>query len=68
MPILFRASPSLVGDRLYLLSVRGVTFILSADGEGKELGRRELGEASNACPAFVEGRIYFRGRQHLYCP
>ena len=63
----FRSSPSLVGDRVYLMSEGGVMFIFAADREYKELGRVELGEASNTCPAFMDGRIYIRGKENLYC-
>jgi len=63
----FKASPSLVGDRVYLMSEEGVMFIFAADREYKELGRAELGEAVNTCPAFMDGRIYIRGKEHLYC-
>ena len=63
----FRASPSLVGDRLYLLSEKGVMFILEAGTEYKEPARWELGEACYASPAFANGRIYIRGVENLYC-
>ena len=63
----FRASPSLVGDRLYLMSEEGLTFIIEAGTEYKELARCELGESCFASPAFADGRIYFRGLQNLYC-
>ncbi len=62
----FFASPSLVGDRLYLLSEKGVMSILSAGPEFKELARAELGEPASASPAFAGGRIYIRGKSHLY--
>ena len=63
----FRASPSLVGDSVYLLSEKGVMFIIEAGLEYKELGRCELGEDCCASPAFADGRIYIRGVEHLYC-
>jgi outer membrane protein assembly factor BamB len=63
----FRSSPTLVGNRLYLMSQSGVMFIVEAGREYQELGSAELGEASNACPAFLDGRIYIRGKEHLYC-
>lgn len=63
----FLASPSLVGDRLYLLSQEGVMFIIDAGTEYKELGRCELGEDCHASPAFADGRIYIRGLKNLYC-
>ncbi len=63
----FRASPSLVGDRLYLLSEEGVMFIIEGGPEHKELARCELGEDCHASPAFADGRIYIRGLKNLYC-
>jgi len=71
----FLASPSIVGDKLYLLSAEGVMFISQtgpfdkAQGkpEYKELARCELGEPCHASPAFVDGRIYIRSSTHLYC-
>jgi len=63
----FFASPSLIGDRLYLLSQKGVMFIIEAATEYKELARCELREDCHASPAFVDGRIYIRGTKNLYC-
>jgi outer membrane protein assembly factor BamB len=63
----FKASPTLVGDRLYLLSEKGVMFIAEFTEGYKEVGRCELGEDCHASPAFVNGRIYIRGLEHLYC-
>jgi outer membrane protein assembly factor BamB len=63
----FQASPSLVGDKLYLLSEEGVMFIVEAGREYKELARNELGEKCYASPAFLDGRIYLRGEKNLFC-
>jgi outer membrane protein assembly factor BamB len=76
----FWASPSLVlapaspdasrgsgGDNLYLLTEKGVMFIVQAGPEYKELTRCELGEECRASPAFADGRIYIRGLENLYC-
>ncbi len=82
----FTASPSMVGDRVYLLTEDGVMIIVQALGkldqknsdspsantreagrEFQEIGRCELGEGSSACPAFMDGRIYIRGEENLYC-
>jgi outer membrane protein assembly factor BamB len=63
----FKASQSLVGDRLYLLSEQGITFIAEVGSEYKELARCELGEDCHASPAFADGRIYIRGLKNLYC-
>ena len=63
----FRASPSIVGDRLYLMSEKGVMFIVKIGTEYQELARCELGEKSYASPAFADGRMYIRGLENLYC-
>ncbi len=63
----FLASPSLVGNSLYLLSEKGVMFISQVGAEYKELAKCELGEKCHASPAFADGRIYIRGVEHLYC-
>lgn len=63
----FRASPSLVGSKLYLLSEKGRMFIIEAGPAYKELTKCELGENCHASPAFADGRIFIRGMQNLYC-
>ena len=63
----FQASATLVGDKLYVLSYKGVMHILHAGADFKELGRNELGEKCLATPAFMDGRIYIRGKKNLYC-
>jgi outer membrane protein assembly factor BamB len=63
----FQASPSLVGNRLYLLSEKGIMFIVEAGMEYKQLAKCELGEDCHASPAFADGHIYIRGQENLYC-
>ena len=63
----FKSSPTVVGDRIYLMDAKGVMHFLSTGRAYKELGKAALGEPSNTCPAFVNGRIYIRGKYNLYC-
>jgi len=63
----FFASPSLVGDKLYLLDDKGVMSIAEYKPEYKELAKCKLGEECRASPAFADGRIYIRGLENLYC-
>jgi len=64
----FQASPTLVNGRLWLLNSNGVMIMGTADGEGfAETSRAPLGEKCGASPAFAPGRVYLRGRKHLYC-
>ena len=63
----FQASPSIVGDRLYLFEETGKVLVVEVSRQFKELARSDLGEAVYASPAFVEGRIYIRGSKSLFC-
>ncbi|MBL7106035.1 MAG: PQQ-binding-like beta-propeller repeat protein [Phycisphaerae bacterium] len=63
----FTSSPSLVGDRLYLLSEKGIMSIAKVGSEYTEVAKSSLGEKCYASPAFSDGRIYIRGVENLYC-
>jgi outer membrane protein assembly factor BamB len=62
----FQASPTLIGDRIYLLAEDGTLLIINAGPEYKEIKRNKLGEKCYASPAFQDGRIYIRGTENLY--
>jgi outer membrane protein assembly factor BamB len=62
----FKASPCLVGNKLYLLSEKGLMYIAEVGPAYKELGKCPLGEECNASPAFADGRIFIRGMKNLY--
>ncbi|MEI7908461.1 MAG: PQQ-binding-like beta-propeller repeat protein [Verrucomicrobiota bacterium] len=64
----FQASPSLINGHIHLLTAKGVMIRGEATKDGfKEISRSELGEATGASPAFAPGRIYLRGKKHLFC-
>ncbi|MHC4194992.1 MAG: outer membrane protein assembly factor BamB family protein [Planctomycetota bacterium] len=63
----FQASPSLVGNRLYMLSEDGVMLIAEAGVEFKQAAICEIDEGCVASPAFASGRIYIRAKESLYC-
>jgi hypothetical protein len=63
----FRASPLLVGQQIYMLDITGVMHMLQAGRAFKEIGVCPLGEAVDASPAVLDGRIYIRGKKHLFC-
>jgi outer membrane protein assembly factor BamB len=60
------ASPTIAGDRLYVVGAKGTVVAANVGREFKELGRSGLGEPVHASPAFVNGRIYIRGEKHLF--
>jgi outer membrane protein assembly factor BamB len=64
---MFQGSPSIAGGKLYMVSEEGVTYIAEVGEEYKEIGRNELGEGVVSSPAFMDGRIYIRGKENLYC-
>ncbi len=63
----FNASPVLVGEQIYLTGIDGVTIIIEAAREYKEIARTDLGEKVYATPAFMDGRIYIRSEKNLFC-
>ncbi len=63
----FSSSPVLVGDRIYVADIAGVVHIFGVAAEYKEIGTIEMGEPVYATPAFMNGRIYIRGNEKLYC-
>jgi outer membrane protein assembly factor BamB len=64
----FQASPCMINGKVHLLSTDGVMIVGEASGEGfRETGRNALGEGAGASPAFAPGRIYLRGKKHLFC-
>ena len=64
----FTSSPSLAGKRIYVFANEGRALILEFDRtEAREVGRAELAEECVTSPAFQEGRIFIRGKTHLFC-
>ena len=46
----------------------GKTWIVQPNREGcKQVGVCDLGERCETSPAFQDGRIYIRGKKHLFC-
>ncbi len=63
----FSSSPLLVGDRIYAIDLEGVVHIFGVETEYKEIGSIEMGEPVYATPALMNGRIYIRGDENLFC-
>ncbi|KPK42184.1 MAG: hypothetical protein AMK72_14560 [Planctomycetes bacterium SM23_25] len=62
----FMASPGLVGDKVYLMEEKGVMHIFTTAGGYKEVAKAQLGEKSHSSPTFLDGRLYLRGKKHLF--
>ena len=64
----FASSPSLVGNRVYLFDEEGKVWIVEpTDEECKAIAEANLGEGCVTSPAFHDGRMYIRGKEHLFC-
>jgi outer membrane protein assembly factor BamB len=56
------------GDRLYLTSQQGTTFVFAPDpAKWILLASNELDEKVNATPAVSNGQLFLRTFNHLYC-
>jgi outer membrane protein assembly factor BamB len=62
-----QASPSLVGDRILVLTTKGVAVVVEAGRQFKEIARSELPDKFLASPAFAGGRMFLRGVTNLWC-
>lgn len=55
------------GERIYALGRDGTMQIVAAERTYRMVGTCSLGEGSDATPAVGDGRLYLRGRSHLWC-
>ncbi len=62
----FSASPIAAGNRIYFPDEEGVTIVLEAGDEYRELGQNDLGELTFASPAVVRNAMFVRTEQKLY--
>ena len=61
------ASPVAGDGKVYVISGAGKVVVLKAAGEWEIVGMNDMEEDVFATPALVNGRIYLRTRNHLYC-
>ena len=61
------ASPVAAGGRLYIPSREGTTLVIDAGPRLEVLATNTLEDGFDASPAVVEGEIFLRGQQYLYC-
>ena len=61
------ASPVAAAGRVYVTSREGATVVLRAGPALEVLATNALDDGFDASPALVDGEIYLRGHQYLYC-
>jgi len=62
----FSASPVLAGDRLYVISEKGVTSVIAAGTTYTLLAKNDLAEKSFASPAVSGKALFIRTEHHLH--
>lgn len=63
----FSASVVAAQDRLYFVNEMGDVFVFQAGDSFKLLASNSMNEVCMATPAISDGRLFIRGRDHLYC-
>lgn len=63
----FMASPTIVGDFIYLFGDQGNAYRVKVAREFEVSEPSKLNDTIVATPAFVDGYIVVRGEQNLYC-
>ncbi len=63
----FHSSPTLIGDKLCLISQNGDVFLVKAGGKYEEVALFKMKDKFHASPAIVNDRLYLRGEKYLYC-
>ena len=64
------ASPILIGDKVYLITRAGTTYVIQPGDELQVLAKSEFtSDKSGFCatPAVSDGRLYIRSNKYLYC-
>ncbi|HUY34577.1 MAG TPA: PQQ-binding-like beta-propeller repeat protein [Pirellulales bacterium] len=62
----YKASPLAAEGRIYFMNLAGLTTVVAAGDRYEKLAENPLDDATTASPAVSGGRIYIRGRKHLY--
>lgn len=55
------------GDKLFVSSLEGKTFVVAASPKFQQLAANDLGEPIYASPAVSDGMLFLRTWKHLYC-
>ena len=61
------ASPAAGDGRIYIQTEDGECYVVKTGPPFEILAVNKLDEVFCASPAISAGKIYFRGRKHLYC-
>jgi len=62
----YKASPVAADGRIYFLNMKGTCTVVAASDRYEKLTENQLDDETSASPAISAGRIYIRGKAHLY--
>jgi outer membrane protein assembly factor BamB len=63
----FSASPIMIDGKIYACSEQGDVYVFAAEPTYQLIAKNSLRELIRATPAVADGRLYIRGRDHLFC-
>ena len=63
----FYSSPAIGGNRVIIVSRKGVAHVFENADQFHDLGQSELGENCNATPVPDRQCLYLRAGKHLFC-
>ena len=61
------ASPVASGEHAYIASREGLVVVFKTGAEYEELAQNQLDDTFDASPVVVDGALYLRGWNSLYC-
>jgi outer membrane protein assembly factor BamB len=61
------ASPVMIDGKIYAPDEGGIVHVFAAEPKFRELAKNSLGEGVMASPAVADGKLYIRGKTHLFC-
>ena len=62
-----KASPVGAGDKIYLLTEEGDVIVVKRGPEYEVIAVNSMDEMFLASPAVVDGELFLRGLEHLFC-
>lgn len=63
----FYGSPMYAEGNIYIMDMDGFVHVFKAGKSYEAVSSNPLGESGMTTPAFMDGRIYIRGNEHLIC-
>ena len=63
----FYGSPMYSDGNIFIMDMDGVVHVFKASKTYQAISSNPLGEGGMTTPAFMDGRVYIRGNEHLFC-